>query len=143
LFPVACELFRMGYVASLLPNTAYAKEATGVRWGVGWTYLTQFAGNYWLWLVAACLIAAGYVPLLARFARRDGRRFAVIVAWLASAFLTALYIVRIGGDYIDARLLLPSFFAFCGPVAVTRVATVPRAIASVAFAGWAIIAATS
>jgi arabinofuranosyltransferase len=143
LLPVAYQLFRMGYFASLFPNTAYAKEAAGTRWGVGWTYLTQFVGNYWLWLAAACLIAAGYVPLLARFARHDRRRLAVVIAWLSAAFLVVLYIVRIGGDYAESRLLLPSFFAFCGPVAVTRVATVPRAIASVAFAVWAIFAAAT
>jgi arabinofuranosyltransferase len=139
--PLAYEVFRMGYFATLFPNTAYAKQATGVRWGKGWLYFTQFVGNYWLWVAAVFLVVAGYLPLLASFTRRDKRPLGIVVAWLAAAFLCTLYIIRLGGDYIDARLLLPSFFAFCAPVAVTRVTSTSRALASAALAIWALITA--
>ena len=141
--PVGYEVVRMGYFGSLLPNTAYAKAATGARFGQGWTYLTQFAANYWLLLAVACLVVVGYVPLLALLVRARDRRRAVVVAWLIGTLFVTLYIVRLGGDYIDARLLLPSLFAFCSPVAVTRGASALRAVANVALAGWAVVALAS
>ncbi|HUF83051.1 MAG TPA: hypothetical protein VMQ81_00515, partial [Acidimicrobiia bacterium] len=57
---------------------------------------------------------------LVRAARRDGRAAAqlVVAAFVAGAALEAIYIVRVGGDFMHARLLLPAFFALVAPVAV-------------------------
>ncbi|MDO5500549.1 MAG: hypothetical protein Q4F67_12815, partial [Propionibacteriaceae bacterium] len=37
--PGAYQIFRMGYFALLVPNTALAKDASNARWGDGWNYL--------------------------------------------------------------------------------------------------------
>ena len=48
--PLAYQVFRMGYYAALVPNTAIAKEGGAARWGQGVLYLLDFGGPYWLWL---------------------------------------------------------------------------------------------
>jgi arabinofuranosyltransferase len=116
--PVAYELFRMGYYASVLPNTAFAKEAGGARWGAGWDYLNAFTTHYVVWLPLLVLVIGAYLPLLITAARRER---IVIVAWVTAAVLAIVYVVRVGGDYIPARLLLPGVFALCAPVAFMRV----------------------
>ncbi len=117
--PVAYEVFRMGYYAALLPNTAVAKEAGSAQWGSGWRYLSSSLGPYWLWIPALILGAAAYTPTV-RGLRRNGERRALLVigAFLLGAVLVGVYIVRVGGDYLHARLLLPSIFALVAPVAV-------------------------
>lgn len=118
--PFAYEIFRMGYYASLVPNPALAKEAGGsARWSVGWDFLRTFTDPYWLWLPLLILAFGAYLPLV-RALRRDGRTAAILVvaAFVAGALVEAAYIVRVGGDFMHARLLLPSFFALVAPVAV-------------------------
>jgi arabinofuranosyltransferase len=118
--PVAYQIFRMGYYASLVPNPALAKEAGGSsRWDVGWDYLREFVDPYALWLPLLVLAVGAYLPLV-REARRGGRAHAQLVAgaFVVGALLEALYIVRVGGDFMHARLLLPAFFALVAPVAV-------------------------
>ena len=46
----------------------------------------------------------------------------VAAAFLAGAAVQTLYVVRLGGDYIESRLLLPAFFAALVPVAAVPVA---------------------
>ncbi|CAN5619509.1 terminal beta-(1-_2)-arabinofuranosyltransferase [soil metagenome] len=119
--PAAYQLFRMGFYGSIVPNTALAKEASTARWGRGWDYLRDLVDTYSLWVPVVLLLAAGYVPLLRHLSRHGrGRATPVVVAFAAGSALCAVYIVRVGGDYIHARLLLPSLFAFCAPVAVVR-----------------------
>ena len=48
--PVAYQIFRMGYYATVVPTTALAKDAGGLHVGQGWTYATNFIGPYRLWL---------------------------------------------------------------------------------------------
>jgi arabinofuranosyltransferase len=118
--PVVYEIFRMGYYASLVPNPALAKEAGGsARWSIGWDFLRSFVDPYWLWLPLLVLAVGAYVPLL-RTLRHDRRAAAtlVVAAFVVGGLLEAAYIVRVGGDFMHARLLLPSFFALVAPVAV-------------------------
>jgi len=118
--PVAYEVFRMGYYASLVPSPALAKEAGGsARWGDGWDYLREFVDPYALWLPLLVLAVGAYVPFT-RAARREGRTAPPLVAgaFVAGGILEAVYIVRVGGDFMHARLLLPGFFALVAPVAV-------------------------
>ncbi len=111
--PVAYEIFRMGYYATVVPNTALAKDAGGSHWGQGWNYATNFIGPYHLWVPA--LIAVVIVAW--RFHVEPNRRLLVAtVAMYVGGLLNALYITAIGGDYMHGRLLLPAFFAFALPV---------------------------
>jgi arabinofuranosyltransferase len=106
--PVAYQVFRMGYYASVVPNTALAKDASGLHIRQGWTYLLDFAEPYHLWLPVAVIVAVIGVRLRSE---RDARLATATVAMLAAAVLHAGYIVAVGGDYMHGRLLLPAFFA--------------------------------
>ena len=120
--PVTYQLFRMGYFASLEPNTAIAKEAGASNWGRGWAYLKDFVGPYALLLPLLALFA--YVAIEARGSARIPRRLLLLgVAPVVCGLLHALYIVRVGGDFMHARMLLPSLFGVLLPVTVI----VPRA----------------
>ena len=59
------EIFRMGYYASLVPNTAIAKEASRSYWFWGRFYFRQtFIESYALWLPLLILLVGAYVPLV-------------------------------------------------------------------------------
>ena len=110
-FPLAYQLWRMAYFALAVPNTALAKSAGTSWWSQGYTYFRDFYAADDLWLAAAAL-AAMVAWRLARLAgRRDWLLLAVIGAPLAGGILDCLFVVRVGGDFMHARMLLPSFFA--------------------------------
>ena len=113
--PVVYQVFRMGYYASLVPNTALAKEGTGARWGQGWAYLVDTVRPYALIVPLAALVLAVAVPGVARLGRRQT---IAVAAPLAGAMLSALYVVRVGGDYMHARFLIPAVFAAFLPISV-------------------------
>jgi arabinofuranosyltransferase len=114
--PVLYQVFRMGYYATVVPNTALAKDAGHLYLGQGWRYAKDFIGSYHLWVTAA--LVAGVVVLEQR--RRRDRRIAVATtAMIAAAAVNAAYIVAIGGDYMHGRLLLPAFVAFALPASVS------------------------
>jgi arabinofuranosyltransferase len=110
--PVAYQIFRMGYYATLVPSTALAKDAGGLHFGQGWTYATNFITPYRLWLTAILVVATIVYRSLTN---RDSRVAIATIAMLAAAGGHALYITAIGGDYMHGRLLLPAFFAFALP----------------------------
>jgi arabinofuranosyltransferase len=136
--PVAYQVFRMGFYGVLVPNTAIAKEAGSSRWDLGWDYLRNLVDPYWLWLPLLVLAATAYVPLVHDLRRAHRWRHSLVAgAFLAGAAVQTLYVVRLGGDYIEARLLLPAFFALLVPVAVVPVQR--RYLASLAVVPWAVL----
>jgi arabinofuranosyltransferase len=121
--PVAYEIFRMGYYGSLVPNSAIAKESSRSYWSFGRNYLREAVVDaYALWIPLAILLLGAYVPL-AVFQRRAGRRRALLVTavCLVGGLALATYIVRVGGDFMHARLLLPALFVLLAPVAAVPV----------------------
>jgi len=132
LLPVSYQIFRMGYFAALVPNTAFAKEASLPYWSQGWRYTQDFVLTYWLWLPlpAAAAWAAG---LLARARRaRDPIAASLVAAPMLAAIVHAIYVMRVGGDFMHGRVLLPTLFAFLLPVATVAVpARAPRARSAV------------
>lgn len=106
--PLAAEVFRMGYYAALVPNTALAKEAFGSFWARGAAYVLDFVAPYWLLVpllplgVMVGRLVVGPTPSLQRSA---------VVALLVGGGLDALYVMRLGGDFMHARMLLPALFA--------------------------------
>ncbi|UDY35580.1 hypothetical protein [Dermatobacter hominis] len=113
--PVAYEVFRMGFFGALVPNTALAKEAGGADWGTGGRYVADFLLDGWLWVplvvvaaLAVLVVRSGVVgrPLLVLWA----------VTW-GAAVLHATWVVRVGGDFMHARLLLPDWFLVLLPLA--------------------------
>ncbi len=136
--PVAYEIFRMGYYAALVPNSAVAKEASRPYWSAGWTYLHRTVDPYWLWIPLLVLAFGAYLPLLLR---DGGRATAVTALFLVVGLVDALYVVRVGGDFMQARLLLPALALVCAPVAVVPLRRTTAAVLLVV--PWAIVAAAS
>jgi arabinofuranosyltransferase len=114
--PVAYEIFRMGYYASVVPNTALAKDAGGLHLSQGWAYFDDFVSPYRLWVTAALMLAT---IALSHFMRPDRRVAIATAALLAAVLVDAFYIVAIGGDYMHGRLLLPAFFALGLPASIS------------------------
>lgn len=116
--PLTYQAFRMGYFGAMVPNTALAKEAGLSDWGRGAHYLGDFAAPYALWLPAALLVWIAARPLLGLIRAGRWRLAAVAAAPPCAALLHTLYVMRVGGDFMHARLLLPAFFAWVLPAAV-------------------------
>ncbi|SDX29522.1 arabinofuranosyltransferase [Amycolatopsis xylanica] len=138
--PLVYQVFRMGYYGLVTPNTAVAKEASAAQWDRGWTYFLDLTSPYALWVPV--LLATLTLGLLGKVAK-PGRRFAVLVAVpvLAAAGL-ALYVTRVGGDFMHGRMLLPALFCLLLPVMVFPVTrwTISPLIGVLA---WAVVAGTS
>ncbi|MPQ97744.1 hypothetical protein GB931_07380 [Modestobacter sp. I12A-02628] len=114
--PVAVEVLRAGYYGLLVPNTAVAKESGRALWGRGAGYLGDLVGPHLLWL--PLLVGAGLVAVLARGVVLRRREVSLLLAAVLAAVAHALYVVRVGGDFMHGRLLLPSLFLLLCPVAV-------------------------
>lgn len=145
--PAGYEVFRMGYFASLVPNTALAKDAGSQLWSRGWNYLANFATPYHL-VVPAVIVVAVVAAL--RPLRRPGQR-TVALAFVVPALAHLFYVVVIGGDYMHGRFLLTPLAALIAPLAVLPVTSVSPArwripdVVRVAAAGavtvWAVVCA--
>jgi arabinofuranosyltransferase len=137
--PVVTELVRMAYFVSLVPNTAMAKEASLSNWSQGWRYLVDFVGSYELLVPLALLAALGWAELRRRPSAAT-KRYALLAAVIAgSGLVHALYVVKVGGDFMHARLLLPAYFVLLLPVSVVVAKGLMR-FAAAAVAGWVIFA---
>ncbi|WP_308214618.1 flagellar motor control protein ZomB [[Mycobacterium] manitobense] len=131
--PVLYQIFRMGYYGLLTPNTALAKDASGAKWPQGFTYLANFNEPYLLWIPAVLLVALGAVLVATRsrpwwISHRSPRGYgwlartvqsppAVVIFFVASGLLQAIYWVRQGGDFMHGRVLLTPLFCLLLPVA--------------------------
>ena len=144
--PLAYQLFRMGWYASLLPNTALAKAASGSRWSQGWYYLVNTGGAYALVVPFGAMVAWAWSVRRWGFDRvfggTDGRD--LVVATVAAALLYVAYVVKVGGDYMHARMLLVPIFALCCPLAVVAVPRSARrrgvvVASSLVVGGWALL----
>ncbi|RBY80035.1 hypothetical protein DQ239_02785 [Blastococcus sp. TF02-09] len=142
--PVACQVFRMGFYGLLVPNTAVAKESARPLWGRGAGYLADLVGPYLLWLPGLLLVAT-LVALLPTLSWRAVEWSLVATVWLA-AVAHALYVVRVGGDFMHGRLLMPSLFLLLCPLAtvpLTRVRFRAGAVLLAATGVWAVVAAAT
>lgn len=140
--PVASELFRMGYYATLVPNTALTKESGRANWHQGWEYLQNYDHPYRLWF--PLLVVATVIGVETNFALRakDRRWVALAGAPVIGALAHAFWVVRVGGDFMHARFLLPATFAALLPVSVIPMRGW-RWIPTVPIVAWAIICALS
>ncbi|MFJ2261997.1 hypothetical protein ACIOKD_27315 [Streptomyces sp. NPDC087844] len=141
--PVAYEVFRAGYYGHLVPLPAVTKEASQSLWGRGLIYLGDFAHPYLLW-VPALFVAAAVLPT--RGGLYGGRRGPGVVrlvpalAPVVAGLLCWLYVVKVGGDFMHGRMLLPGLLLMLLPVfvvPVTRVGT----LAAVGVGLWAVVCA--
>ncbi len=87
--------WKLAYYGDLLPNTYYVKVDGAAAWTIGLHYLAQFLLSY-LWILL--------IPLMILSARRLNE----IIRWmLVPVGLWLLYLVRIGGDFMEFRMLVP------------------------------------
>jgi arabinofuranosyltransferase len=117
--PVVFEIFRMGYYDSLAPNTAAAKEASRSWWSQGLRYVRDSGRPYWLWIPLFAVIVMYFLLLRGFLAKQERRRLALTVACAAGGLVHLLYVARVGGDFMHARMVLPGLTAIIAPVAVT------------------------
>lgn len=87
-------LWRVAYYGDIFPNTYYAKSAALTWWSQGWFYAQIYFTRYWP-LLAAIPLAVVVKP----------RRAAALPLVLAVVY--ALYVMRVGGDFMFGRLLVP------------------------------------
>lgn len=121
------EIFRMGYFASLVPNTALAKEPFGSSWARGVDYLHDTTSAYSLWpVLVACLAlgAAQLAPLKTMQsvgAKSRWRVASVVLVPTVIALVHVIWVIRLGGDYLHARFLLPAVFVLTWSCFVVRI----------------------
>ncbi len=100
------HVFRWLYYGEFFPNTYYAKDGLGANWSQGIRYFLHF----WHYSPILLLALVGWIALIAvsrRFRSQvfgSPRRYVM----LAQSALLALYVVRLGGDFMAYRFLLPS-----------------------------------
>ncbi|MET9561675.1 hypothetical protein [Streptomyces tauricus] len=139
--PVAYEVFRAGYYGHLVPLPAVTKEASQSLWGRGLVYLGDFAQPYLLW-VPAVFVAVAVLSLCGRGRLRGAgvARVVPVLAPVVAGALCWLYVVKVGGDFMHGRMLLPGLLLMLLPVFVvpaTRVGT----LAAVGVGLWAVVCA--
>lgn len=111
--PVTYQLWRMAYFAMITPNTALAKSAGQSWWSQGYTYFRDFVTADFLFAPLLLLGVICAVRLAGPLRHADW----VLVAVLGAPFLGGMadwaYVVRVGGDFMHARMLVPGLFAIC------------------------------
>lgn len=124
---VPYEAWRLWFYGALLPNTYYAKGAYLPYWSRGLEYLRLYATIYHLWLFLPLpVIALGVAP--------DGAARRFLLAALLAGTATALYVTRLGGDFMEWRFLTP-VSGIVYPAIVVGAALLGRARG--AWTGWA------
>jgi len=120
LVPLAAfHVWRHGYYGSWLPNTYYAKSAFLSWWSQGFVYLGYFALRHAA-VIAVALAASAYLIVQSFLDRvKQGNRASerpitaeaglhgLVVAW-AMILAYTLSVVRVGGDFMYARMLVPA-----------------------------------
>ncbi|WP_145978793.1 hypothetical protein [Granulicoccus phenolivorans] len=123
--PLAYQIFRMGYYGILVPNTALAKGAGNALWGLGGNYAWLFLNGFALWLP----LLIGGLLLAYRLRHLIGQRNRAAIALVAGTVVPALahvvYVIRVGGDFMHGRFLLPPLFALMLPIGVLFVNWAP------------------
>jgi len=138
--PVLYLIFRMGYFAAWMSNSSIAKEPGLAHGTAGVIYLLDFVHVYRLWVAAPLLLLLGW---FARSTRRTPLA-GVEVAVFGLGVLHALYVARIGGDFMHGRFVLPAYMAMLIPFFVVPAASLrrpPAALATLALAAWCVTAA--
>ncbi|MGB7365227.1 MAG: flagellar motor control protein ZomB [Rhodococcus sp. (in: high G+C Gram-positive bacteria)] len=166
LVPVGYQIWRMGYYALPYPNTAVSKDAGGAKWSQGLTYLWNLVGPYALWVPALLVVCATVVAAVGLRGRNQGRGSrarvtgwtvdrlrtpgAVVAFALITGLVSAVYSVRVGGDFMHGRVLLPPLFLLLLPVAVVPVPIARGLLAAVSCIAlwlgivlWAVFAAVT
>jgi arabinofuranosyltransferase len=93
---------RLLYYGDIFPNTAYAKLGTVANYQSGWSYVRAFFFVYPELLPA--LPAVLILPIRLSHSNTTDRVFSAITI---SVLFQVLYILRIGGDFMEWRFMVP------------------------------------
>lgn len=137
--PFAYEVFRAGYYAALVPNPAFAKEASSPNVAQGLRYLIDTLRAYWLFVPT--LLIASALALQMRGGRAQRNVATLVGATIAAALAHGAYVVYIGGDFMHARMLLPAIFALAMPFAVIEIEDWRVLVPAAGLLAWAVICA--
>jgi arabinofuranosyltransferase len=132
----------MGYFALLVPNTGLAKEAGLSRWDQGLAYAWDTLGTYWLFV--PCVLLGAWLALdLPHLARRSRTDVLLVLLPVLGGALHIAYVIKVGGDFMHGRLILPGLFAMLMPVAALPLVRHRAAVSlgAAAVAVWAVVAA--
>jgi arabinofuranosyltransferase len=98
-------LWRWRYYGDLYPNTYYVKSGGAAWYGQGLFYLYLYLKLYWA--LPLLIILAGWAALELRRTEPAGETSGALALFLLVGLSYAFYVVRVGGDFMFARLLLP------------------------------------
>lgn len=115
--PVSYEIFRAGYYGVMTPLPAVSKKASESLWERGLFYAQNFLLSYKLWIPLLILIALALAQLWKwRRLPLPSTMLLRCAAPVMSGLLSMVYVVRVGGDFMHARMLLPGLFLMMLPV---------------------------
>lgn len=135
--PIVYEIFRMGYYGLLVPMPALTKESNSSDWTRGWHYLADFVLPFRLWIVGPLMFAL--IVLIERTFKN--RKRLLVITPVAAGGLSALYVVRVGGDWMQARMLLPALFLVTLPVLAVPITRATGALFAL-IVGWTVAGAS-
>ncbi|MDQ6840477.1 MAG: hypothetical protein M3137_19605 [Actinomycetota bacterium] len=119
--PVVYQVWRMAYFAMITPNTALAKSAGRSWWSQGARYFGDFVTADRLYVPLVVLTVVIVARLAGAGYHRDWVSGVVLAAPVLGGAADWAYVVRVGGDFMHARMLVPGLFAVglaawvCGP----------------------------
>jgi hypothetical protein len=107
-------VWRVAYYGDVFPNTYYAKSAYLAWWSQGWIYARLYFERYWVLALAVPLAVVAVGPARGRSrgseetieARAGAARELVLALGMGLAYTA--YVMRVGGDFMYARLLIPA-----------------------------------
>ncbi len=106
------QIFRMGYFASILPNTFYAKKGGEFYMSQGLFYLKDFVSAYWfsfaIIFLGITILTRSKLPFKLSKIFFDGEVHVFVMS-----LLPLLYVLYSGGDYMHGRSLLMTFLLIC------------------------------
>jgi arabinofuranosyltransferase len=139
--PTAYEVFRAGYYGHLVPLPAVTKEASGSLWGRGVGYLADLVLTYALWVPAVVVVVVAVVLVRGGGPGRvAGPALVPALAPVVAGVLCWVYVVKVGGDFMHGRMLLPGLLLMLLPVFVVPVSRV-GVCAALAVGAWAVVSA--
>jgi arabinofuranosyltransferase len=136
--PLITEILRAGYYGELVPLPALAKSASGSQWNRGWRYVEETLKGYFLWIPLAILLIAAIAHLMKKSALKTRTTTILLATPVVAGLLLGLYVIKVGGDFMHARMVLPVVFLLVLPVLLVPVnaVLVPAVTATAVWAAY-------